>query len=355
MPLSNAQEVFLESSSVLGQRLARIPDGETGERIQWIMFQYILMAGMQELTVAGDAVSIEELREELALFLNNPDDAHGFDFKQRQLKLRENVMTDSLDFPPLGYADAAIKSYQVFRDLKDEGRIDKDTRFQVSLPTPFAPVAMFLVPKQYAAIRAVYERYKDALLSELEQITLNIPPRDLAVQWDVCIEIVILEKPSSDDVAASWNGPIQAELCALGDAVPEDVQLGYHFCYGDLGHEHFLEPQDTGLMVDLANELAKGIQRPVHWMHMPVPRNRNDAAYFAPLQKLRLQQATTLFLGLVHSTDGVNGALQRISVASTFVQDFGIATECGMGRRAPESIRGLLQIHRQAADAAVAV
>ena len=36
VPLANAHEVFVTVSAALGPRLLRIPDGETGERTDWI-------------------------------------------------------------------------------------------------------------------------------------------------------------------------------------------------------------------------------------------------------------------------------------------------------------------------------
>lgn len=36
VPLANAHDVFVTVSAALGPRLLRIPDGETGERIDWI-------------------------------------------------------------------------------------------------------------------------------------------------------------------------------------------------------------------------------------------------------------------------------------------------------------------------------
>jgi hypothetical protein len=36
VPLANAHEVFVTVSAALGRRLLRIPDGETGERSDWI-------------------------------------------------------------------------------------------------------------------------------------------------------------------------------------------------------------------------------------------------------------------------------------------------------------------------------
>ena len=40
IPLANAEEVFRTTSSLLGERLRRIPDGETGVRTNWIGWQF---------------------------------------------------------------------------------------------------------------------------------------------------------------------------------------------------------------------------------------------------------------------------------------------------------------------------
>jgi hypothetical protein len=63
-----------------------------------------------------------------------------------------------------------------------------------------------------------------------------------------------------------------------------------------------------------------------------------------------LRAETELYLGLVHYTDGTAGTRKRIQVAKKFVQSFGIATECGLGRRAPETMPQLLRIHAEAAN-----
>ena len=34
-------------------------------------------------------------------------------------------------------------------------------------------------------------------------------------------------------------------LVRLGHRVPTDIELGYHLCYGDAGHQHFVEPEDA--------------------------------------------------------------------------------------------------------------
>ena len=65
---------------------------------------------------------------------------------------------------------------------------------------------------------------------------------------------------------------------------------------------------------------------------MPVPINRDDDAFYAPLEGLKLPPGTELYLGLVHTQDGVEGTHRRIATAEKFVREFGIASECGVSR-----------------------
>ena len=54
----------------------------------------------------------------------------------------------------------------------------------------------------------------------------------------------------------------------------------------------------------------------------------------------------------MHYTDGVEGTRKRMAVADRYVKDYLIATECGPGRRPPETIPALLDIHREAGNLA---
>jgi hypothetical protein len=85
---------------------------------------------------------------------------------------------------------------------------------------------------------------------------------------------------------------------------------------------------------------------------MPVPRDRDDDAYFAPLAGLDLRPGTEVYLGLVHQTDGVDGARRRLSAATKALPQFGIATECGFGRRPPDTVADLLALHRTVSELA---
>jgi len=44
VPFKDATEVFRTASAILGDRLRHIPDGETGDRRNWVAFQYLLLS-----------------------------------------------------------------------------------------------------------------------------------------------------------------------------------------------------------------------------------------------------------------------------------------------------------------------
>ena len=139
------------------------------------------------------------------------------------------------------------------------------------------------------------------------------------------------------------------QMSRLGAQVPPDVELGYHLCYGTPRDEHLVMPKDSAILVEIANGLASQIQRRLDFIHMPVPRDRVDDAYYAPLTGLQLPAQTELYLGLIHHQDH-SGDKQRIATAQKVVPSFGIASECGWGRTDPERVPGLIESHRLAAS-----
>jgi hypothetical protein len=179
----------------------------------------------------------------------------------------------------------------------------------------------------------IYPAYEQAMLREVARICKAIPHHDLAIQWDVCVEMLAWDGrwrnappfPGMEQVFAG-------NFARLGAAAPPGVELGFHLCYGDLDAKHFVEPTDATKMVELANLIARSVQRPVTWMHMPVPIDRADDAFYAPLTNLQLATGTELYLGLIHARDGVEGAARRMVTARKYVHTFGIASECGISR-----------------------
>ena len=341
VPLNSAEEVFRAVAGELGARVRRIPDGETGDRTGWVGFQIPMLAGHEsfEIVPSGKPDSRESDLDKVAR-------AEGEDYTLPVFALRPGVQARALQFGDLGYARSAIASYATFVQLKNAGVIGPDTRFQVSLPTPLALLLLFVSSRDQLRVEPAY---KAALLRELDRIAAAIPAGELAVQWDIAAEFALLEG-ALESVFDDAESELTARIIELGNAVPASVQLGFHLCYGDFGHQHFVQPGDMSVLATLTGQVIAGLRRPLDWVHMPVPRDRDDDAYFAPLQRLRLPADTELFLGLIHASDGMDGARRRIAAAQRWAPPFGVATECGLGRRPPESIPALLGLHRAAAD-----
>jgi hypothetical protein len=210
---------------------------------------------------------------------------------------------------------------------------------------------LFLVDALHAPLDPLYN---DAVKHEIDKICAAIPRNELAIQFDVASAVFArLERNEASSYGhskAEMQERFSAIVADLGNRVPAGVDLLYHLCYGDSNHRHVVEPTDMGDMVEFANRLSRTIKRPIDLIHMPVPRNRADDAYFEPLKKLTLRPETELCLGLVHYTDGVAGTKQRLATAKKYAKKFSLATECGFGRRDPRTIPELLRMHAEVAD-----
>jgi len=334
VPMANAEQVFASASAALGSRIKRLPDGETGERGDWITWLEPVFAANPALVKSGEFFRV-----------------HASGTGRERYTLKPGVAMEDVQFPNLFYADIAAESYTVFKRLKDAGQIAAGAKFQVDLVPAHSVVWLFLVEKLHAAVDPIYN---DAVKREIDKIAAIVPHSELAIQFDIASAVFArLERNEVSRYGrtkAEMQDAFSGIVTDLGNRVPADVDLLYHLCYGDSGHRHVVEPTDMSDMVEFTNRVSRQIARPIQLIHMPVPRNRADDAYFAPLRRLELRPETQLCLGLVHYTDGIDGARARLAAAKQYVRDFSIATECGFGRRDPATIPALLRLHAEIAD-----
>src|SRR5262245_31502039 len=96
VPLPDDEAVFRTASELLGARLKRLPDGETGERASWIGWQAAVFArtpALERVPASG------------------ADDG-------RRARYRLGPGAGKVTFGGLGYADAALASFATFGHLK---------------------------------------------------------------------------------------------------------------------------------------------------------------------------------------------------------------------------------------------
>ena len=314
LPLASPESAFRVMAANLGDRLRRLPDGETGPRSDWIVWQYPVLSSRPEFEV-GPPVA-------------------GFYRPLPRLQLRPGVDPAGLHFGSLGYAAAARASYREFAVLKRDGVVPAGCRFQVCLPTPLAPISAFVALPDQARVEPPYEA---RMMAELDEILAGIPADQLGIQWDTNFEFGMLE-----GAFPTWFEDVKAgileRLLRISRRVPAEVELGFHLCYGDTLQGFHREPRDLGRLVEIANALSASLGRPLSWIHMPISRERTDTKFYAPLEQLNLRPETELYLGLLYPEDGPDGARRRVAAAREFLGGFGVATECGWGRRAPAMV-----------------
>jgi hypothetical protein len=260
------EEVFATAGKLLRPFLKRVPDGEPGGRRMWISWQIPLLRANPDLVPAYP-----------------PDETA---YRLIPLKLKEGMRPEDLHFGELGYAREARASYQDFLEARRAGTLPASVRFQVCLPTPYAVVCLFCVPED---LQKVLPAYEHAMLREADRIAAAIPHQDLALQWDVCVEMLQWDgrwppAPPFPGMEQVYAGMFRR----LSEAVPEDIELGFHLCYGDVDAVHLVEPVDATKTIELANLILDNAGRPVAYIHMPVPVSRTDDAFYAPLSQLRL-------------------------------------------------------------------
>lgn len=326
--LPDAETVFRTVALQLGAHLKRMPDGETGERGRWIWWQRQMLLNHPDMELDSSAKPLRLTQWDGTLVRET-----------ELVRFRPGIDPLRTVFET-GYAPAAVSSYATFTKLRDDGVIPRGMRFQVCLPTPMASAFMYVAPASIPDYLPAYER---ALLKALRDIRAAIPHEDLSIQWDICQEVLVWEGyfPWRPD---DYRTAILEEMARLGNAVPAGVELGFHLCYGTPKDEHLVMPQDLAVSVEIANGTITRLQRAIDFLHLPVPKDRTDDAYFAPLAGLKLPPAAQLYLGLVHHDDHA-GDMARITTAKRHWPRFGIATECGWGRTDPARVPGLIAAH----------
>jgi hypothetical protein len=332
--LADTESVMLEITSRVPSGLRRLPDGETGDRDNWILFQLQKFMQWPSLTTAQLG-----------------DGGQGDYERPPQLQLADGVDPAEMTWPNLGYADAYLASYQTFLALRERGVVPAEVRFQVEYPTPMASIGAYIVPDQQATLLPSYQK---AMFADLDRVLAAIPPDEVAVQWDVAVEFGVLEEAFGPGGAQAYH-MIVAALVRCVDQVPAEVPAGLHLCYGDYAHTHFKQPESLALQVRVLNAVAAAASRPVSFVSFTVPQYQRDEAYFAPLAELadlgiELNFALVPYHPAEQAAGTTDDQVRLIDAALASspggLRDWGVCTECGMGRVDRADVPALLDLHR---------
>lgn len=303
--------------------VTRVPDGEPGDRANWVLTQ-------------ADH------------FLKNPT-LSVVDGRAR------TIADNAVSFPTVDYHTTAAESYDRFLRARESGVLAPDSRFLVSIPTPFNAVNSFVDLDSQVQVAYAYEQQLEHSVAAVQKL---ISPADLAIQFDLPTELATVEgwfpNPYPDHEA------IYAATARLAGWISDDTELTFHLCYGDSkfgaspfmgdppdaeaaarGGRHIV-PRDASAIVEVANGLSRHVDRRIDAFQAATVTAWDKRAHWRPLAGLALEPETEFYLGLLHADDGVSGARSRATLAAEFLPQFGLSTECGLGRHSHEQLRAVL-------------
>ncbi len=335
VPLDSVEEVMRTFGGALGRYLPAVPDGEVGERRSWVnRLGYQIFNGHLDLDTIRRPKPIDGVEQ---LLPRGRDDSWQFKVKPGVERVRFGNPGSRL-----GYARDAVNSYFVFRTLREKGILPDGLRFQISIPMVHSVIRPLYFPDP-ADLPRVRPGFEAALAAEVAVIVDKIPHRDLAIQWDCAWELQAVcgaGKVVPSELEVATHVP---PIARLSNIVPQDVALGFHYCFGTFGGWPAFAPDDLSKPVELINAANAAISRRIDWIHIPT-LDRTDHAFYAPLAALDAKGAR-VYLGAIHTMATLK---ERVAAARKFLPDFGLAAYCGFGRTPPEQMPRILQDHLDA-------
>ena len=167
---ADAETAMRTTARILGRHLHGLTDGETGVRSQWIWWQLDKLAAIDGIERAG---------------------MHGFEDADNE----DYQVFPQADGGRLGDVAACALArlrrcrggvLRVFKALREEGVIEDGVRFQVCVPTPYATVVAWVAQDDQERFFPIYA---DAIEAEVAEIARVVDPSELALQFDVAVEI----------------------------------------------------------------------------------------------------------------------------------------------------------------------
>ena len=314
VPVGSAQESISLALTKLGKRLHSVPDGETGERRNWIIH------------------IIEALRAHPDFEVAKEGDWSDYD-KTPRLRLAKGVRlkADALD---LGYAAAFRANYPTLVAEREKHGLP-GIAYQVGIPGDL-DLALFVFGP--GGILTKRRPFTEATVREITAIQREAGD-DVVFQIEVPAELVFVAQmpPPLRPLVAHY---MAGGICRLAKQSPSGTRFGVHLCLGDMNHRALASMADVGPVVLLANAIARRWPegRRLEYMHAPFAAANIppalDERWYAPLSKLAQPSGTRFIAGCIHEDLSVEDQRALIDlIEQRLGTRVDLATACGLGRR----------------------
>jgi hypothetical protein len=324
VPGETPEEAMRLAMTTLGPQLRSLPDGETGDRRNWIIS------------------IIESLRSHPDLELAKEGDWSDYDKTPRfKVKRGHRLLGASLDFGQVSAVEASSPAFEEVR--RDSGRADLD--YLVGVPGDFDMAMFALGPAGALRHRRAFTEATVAQITRIHRIL-----GDQAVfQLEVPAELVLLTK-----LPAALHPPLARMfgkwIAGLAAACPVGTRFGVHLCLGDMNHRAFGRMKDVGPLVSLTQAIVAAwpAGRALEFVHAPFAAADDPPptaeSFYAPLAALELPAQTRFIAGFAHEEQSLAEQRQVLGTIEKLLgRPVDIASSCGLGRREATAARRTLQ------------
>jgi len=324
---AEAMDVLLER---LSGRLRTLPDGETGERRNWIV------SIIESLRAHPDLEVVREGRW-----------AHYEDLLTFGVRRGHSLRGETLDFRHVADFEAAYPLFLERRERLIAAGVPgaAGLAFQVGLPGDLDMALFTMGPLGALRHRAAFT---EATLREIRAISARAGA-NVVFQLELPAELVFVARSPAPlrPWIARWLGGGVASLAAQS---PEGTRFGLHLCVGDLNHKALAKMRDTGPLVRLANAIVQAwpAGRPLEFIHAPLAAAEQPPPgapeFFTALRELRLPEPTRFIAGFVHEGSSLERQRELLRLIESLVgRPVDVATSCGLGRREREPALAALE------------
>ena len=318
IPVDSTAEAMDLALDRLDGRLRSLPDGETGERRNWIIH------------------IIESFKSHPDIELAKPGEWTDYKRIPRFRVRRGRRLTGkSLDF---GHVADFEQSWPLFEERR-AGSGARELVYQQGLPGDFNLALFTLGPMGGLRWR---HAFRQATLREIREIHARAGS-DVVFQIEIPAELVFV---------ASAPRLLQRRVAALlargtvrlAELSPAGARFGIHLCVGDMNNRALGRlKRDCSALVHLANAFIDRwpADRPLDFIHAPFAAGGDpapvDERFYEPLRRLRIPADTRFVAGFVHEDQSVDDQRRILETVERMVgRRVDVAAACGLGRRTRE-------------------
>jgi len=322
LPAENAAAAMGLATERLGSELPCLPDGETGDRQNWV------------LNV------IEGFRDHPDVRLVKDGGWSGYQDIPR-FGVRSGHRLDGSTIK-LGIAAAAALAKPEFAALRP--KLADGARFQVGIPGDLDLALFTFGPTGPLRHR---RPFTDALAAAMREVH-GLFGDDVVFQIEVPAELVFVVK-APGPVRSAIAVPLSRGIAALVRCAPPGARFGVHLCLGDMNHQALAKTGSAAPLTVLTNAIASRWPDgwPLEFVHLPLAaadeQPATDAGFYAPLAGLALPSHVRLVAGFAHETqDAATQFRIRQHIEEAVGHPVDISTSCGLGRREPQAASAAL-------------